>query len=206
MAPPCTSGRTGRLSTTPSRNPSPSARVPPLVCRGPARELPRRKSCLYSPDCLEGFFSETHMQPNESLCIDAVRKRIQRNTISWEKDEEGRIYVFLLRPRRVKPTSKTRPIRPLRLCKNSGLPQRRHSQPGRGAKAQRHYNHDYGPAHPRARSPARGARIPSKALGAGGEGDGSRRGEALLVAEDVRRIGVTPSRKNTGGALNYTRR
>ncbi len=26
---------------------------------------------------------------------DAVRKRIQRNTILWEKDDEGRIYVFL---------------------------------------------------------------------------------------------------------------
>ncbi len=26
---------------------------------------------------------------------DAIRKRVQRNTIEWEKDEEGRVYVWL---------------------------------------------------------------------------------------------------------------
>ena len=33
-----------------------------------------------------------------NISQDAVRKRIQRNTIAWNKDDEGRIFVYLSAP------------------------------------------------------------------------------------------------------------
>jgi hypothetical protein len=112
-----------------------------------------------------------------------VRKRVSRGTLPHERDDNGTVWVFVDPLQTVSGTPLDSQADEVRDSVLDAL----HDQVATLKDQVRYLQaHDYGPAHPGARSRTRATRIPSDTLRAAGQRYGlsrkRRSGEALLVA------------------------